>query len=245
MTNEQSGRAKGRVTFIAAAAVVALIVVLAIVVGIIFAVRGSDNRAPVAATTPTATSTSGSALTTESACGGSVPYEKSGTLTSAPETKWKAWGPTQLATSKEAGPTRSQNGFESCFARTPEGALYAAFDVAQYCSDSTVGPAAAEYFVADGPGKAAAISLSKSSGPCTPSAPLIQGFRVTSYSGSAATIYFAASTTTGQLGAVGLQLRWENGDWRAVASADGGSTVASTPLSSTAGYVTWGPSNAQ
>jgi hypothetical protein len=184
-------------------------------------------------------------LTTESACGGSVPYEKSGTLTSAPETKWKAWGPTQLATSSVAGPTGSKDGFESCFARTPEGVLFAAFDAAQYCSDSAVGPAAAEYFTADGPGKADAVSRTKTSGPCTPSAPIIQGFRMASYDGTTATVYFAATTTTGQLGAVGIQMRWEDGDWRGVVDAQGNGTVATTPLSSTAGYVTWGPSNAQ
>lgn len=245
MTNEQSERPKGRATFIASAAVVALIVVFGIVVGIVLAVRGSGGGAPEAAATPTAKGSTAPASTAKSACGGQVAYTRSGALTSAPVTSWKAWGPTQLATSKSAGPSRDEDGYRSCFARTQEGVLFAAFDAAQYCSDSTVAPAAAGYFTAKGPGKSAAVAQAKSNGPCTPSAPLIQGFRMTSYDGTTATIYFAASTAQGQLGAVGIQMRWEDGDWRVVADAEGHSTVASTALSSTAGYVTWGPSNAQ
>lgn len=241
MTNEQSERPKGRVTFIASAAVVALIVILGIVVGIVLAVRNSGGSAPKAAATTTAPATAGPD-TAKGSCGRDVSAEASNSLTSAPATTWKAQGPSQVAYSKTGGGFEDQDGYWSCYSRTAEGALYATYNVAQYCTDTTLAARALPETVADGPGKAAAAAAAKQiSSPCT--SPDVQGYRIQSYDGTNAVVFLLINTPSGQQSAPGFKLVWEHDDWKIAVDSSGNNPIGPATVDSSDGYTPWGPTD--
>jgi len=245
MTFDQEQRPRRRGTFIVAAVFVVLIVIAAVVLGIVLAVRGHSSASPSTSPSaqPRSSSTAAQGQTTQGACG-TVPYEKSNTLASAPATKWITWSATTLASSPTAGPSKNDDGYRSCYARTPEGALYAIYNDAQYCTDSMVLPIATEQMTANGPGKQIAVNQAKSASACEPSGQYVQGFKIASYDGTNVTLYLAIDVP-GQASEaeVGEQLVWQDGDWKVVVDSQGDSPIATNQISSMAGFTKWGPND--
>jgi hypothetical protein len=242
---QQNTNPRRRWTIIGAAIFVALVVVAGVVVGIVLASR--NGQQPNAASTSTSSPSAGThsaapaARTTQGACG-QVAYETTNTLTAAPATKWEPWSATTLATRTGAGPQKNTDGVRTCYSRTAEGALYAGFNAAQYCSDSEVLSAALDAVMADGPGRQIAIQQATSAAACDPSAQFIQGYKFVSYDGSTATFYLDVNAPSSQI-EYGVQMKWEDGDWKLVSDDQGNSPVASNPLASTSGFTPWGPTN--
>lgn len=243
MAFDQEQRPRGRRTSLILAAVfVVAIVIAGLVVGVVVGLRGPSTAHPYASTT---TGPSGSASdtgrTAEGACG-EVPYLSTNDLNSAPTTTWAPWSATSIATSSAAGPSKDVGGVRTCYARTPTGALFAAFNFAQYCSDSTVLPLAMQAVLASGAGKSVAVQQASTAEACQPSGQYVEGFKLVSYDGSAATLYLALNAPAG-LAEYGVQLVWEQGDWKVVTDSQGNSPIATNQLSSITGFIPWGPTN--
>lgn len=240
MSFEQEKR-RGRTSFILAASFLGAVLVAGVAVGVFLTVRGNNNADPEQpAPTPTAAATT-SADTTDGACG-PVPYETTNTLTSAPQTTWEPWSATIIATSSEAGPEKDADGVRTCYSRTATGALLAAYNSAQYCADSVVLPKAVEAVYADTPGKSIVLEQTKTSGACQPSGPSIKGFRFASYTGDQATLYLEIETPNGT-GEYGIQMVWDDGDWKVATDPAGNSPVASGSVTSSSAFTPWGPGN--
>jgi hypothetical protein len=237
MTSPATERRRGRGWLIASLAVVGVIAIAGVFVLVAVVTRPSATPTPTPA--PTSTSSVTANRTTQGACG-PVAYDKTNTLTAAPQTTWEPWGATVLAGSEGAGPKqKNDHGIRSCYSRTAEGALYAIVNAAAYCTDSRYAVEGVEQTVAKGPGRDAAVVAARDANPCQPAADLIRGFRVASYDGSNATISLAVEIS-GQTAAVPYQLVWQDGDWKGILAENGSLPMAPGPLDSMANYTTWG-----
>jgi hypothetical protein len=121
------------------------------------------------------------------------------------------------------------DGFRSCFAHSPTGALYAAANVIALGSST-------------GPGRDAAIrdaeNRSPSSATGTDSAQ-IRGFLIKSYSATEADVDLALELPNGALAHSVLSLRWVDGDWKVKAADDGQIFNGTSQLSSLSGFILW------
>lgn len=242
MTFQQEQRPRRRGTFIAAAVIVVVIVIAGVVVGVMLGLRGNHPTAdPSSSASSSPSDSKPAARTTEGACG-QVPYETTNNLAAAPETKWVAWSATTLATSSSAGPEKNTDGVRTCYSRTAAGALLAVYNGSQYCADTTTYAAAMNVLVAKGPGRTAAVDSAKSAQACEPSGQYVEGYKIASYDGETATVYLELNAPAG-LTSFGLQVVWQDGDWKALFDSAGNPTVATSALSSSAGFTPWGPTN--
>lgn len=89
MTSPVTERRRGRGWLIASLAVVGVIAVAAVIVLLSVLNRPAEQTAPTPA--PSSTDPASATATTQGACG-PVPYEKTNTLTAAPDTTWEPWG---------------------------------------------------------------------------------------------------------------------------------------------------------
>jgi hypothetical protein len=200
---------------------------------------GDDSRAagPTSAASSTRSAVPASA---ESVCGLNG-YETSGTLTSAPSADWTLIGSTAAPQSDTAGPGKNEDGgvFNTCFAHTPTGALFASVNYLATTTDSRNTDRVWE-LLADGEAK----NLLKTSPPAddqgASSRGQVSGFKVNSYDASSATIDLAVTISgTGgadQLISYPVVLKWEGGDWKVVFTKDG-PPISPSALSSLGGYI--------
>ena len=167
----------------------------------------------------------------------------SGTVATPPAAEWKFQGTTAYPTSATAGPAETTpDGVRRCFQHTPQGALFAASNAVVQGSDVAVQAAFAQYFIAAGPGRAAAISNAVSGSASTGRLELV-AFRVLKYDGATANVDVAVrATSTGQtIYSSGVYpLRWEGGDWKLQVSDTGQMTYAFAQIPDLAGYISWG-----
>lgn len=201
---------------------------------------GGDNNTAEPTTMPSATSELPAGA--ESVCG-LEGYETENDLTAAPSATWKIVG--NMATPQEpkvVGPGNAEDDgrFNTCFAHTPSGALFASVNYLAASSDSRNVPRLVE-LLADGPVKdelEATPAPASDSGDATRAQ--VAGFKIDSYSATEATIDLAMSytggTTDGQLISIPMVVRWEDGDWKIVVDVSG-SPVAPAVLSSLGGYI--------
>jgi len=134
-------------------------------------------------------------------------------------------------------------GLRSCFARTPEGALYAAASFLGATTDARQLPAAVDTMTT-GPGRQALLDqLEDDPQRVTGTGARYQlaGFRVTSYTEDVASLSLAVrGSSSAGLASVPLSLIWEDGDWRVDLPADGDVAGRAGQLPSLTGYVPWG-----
>lgn len=155
-------------------------------------------------------------------------------------TRWELVG-TMLAPTapKSLGPAIVADGFRSCFARSPVGALYAAVN---FWALGTSKPSAAvlRQLAADGRERTQAIAAvdDKGSQPAIRESMQLAGFRLLSYDSTKATVNLAIRLANGGLTSFPTTLRWEDGDWKYVIPPGGNPGV--TRLSDLAGYIAWG-----
>lgn len=218
-----------------AVGVVGVITALGLILSVLGLFAGDHEPAPAAAA-PTAAPDAAE----PSVCG-LREVELSGTVDQAPAATWSMVGTIAAPTVDGQGPgVIDDDGFRSCFAHTPTGAVVAGYNLAALGSYDPLRSRFNAEAVAPGPGRDAVLADppqgDASGGPRLE----FTGFRVLRYTGQQADLDLAMLSSTGQMFGFTLYLEWAEGDWK-VRVADNGSDLSSvSPISSLAGYVAWG-----
>ena len=228
--------------FIIAAALVVALIAAAVVIFLL--PKGQDNAEPAPGTAvsanPATAGPSATAVAGKSVCG--LPSSTETALGAAPKSKWELVGKIAAPTDpKTFGPgVTDEDGFRSCFAKSPTGALYAATNILAMGSsgDPVLNRKATDQLLMPGPGRdiARADSSSKSTSNSTVQ---FRGFVIKSYSPSAANVDIAFQTDKGLLGHAVLPLQWADGDWK-LAIADSGQLINEiAQLRDLSGFIPW------
>jgi hypothetical protein len=216
-----------------------LVCVLVFIVGAVARSAGGHHASP-ATHTASPTSPSSETAADKSVCG--LPgFTATGTLTSAPPTKWALVGTIAAPTERTTvGPGAiDSDGFRSCYEHTPTGALFATANYLALTSDASYYTKIAQHLDVPGPGQKAALEQAANA---TPSSTRIQiaGFAIDSYSRERATVDLAVTDEgSGALDSIPVQLQWSGGDWKLVLTPTGQLPLSASALSSLGGYVPW------
>ncbi|GAC1528636.1 MAG: hypothetical protein NVS2B16_36270 [Chloroflexota bacterium] len=230
--------------FIIAAALVVALIAATIVIFLLPKGRGNAQPGPTASPDTTSTApTKAADATGESICG--LPSSTDTALGTAPKSKWELVGKMAIPTDpKTSGPgLTDSDGFRSCFAHSPTGALYSAMNVGALGSAGSppLEVKLADKLLVPGKGRDAAMKEAASSTASSGSATTIQvrGFSLKSYTASEANVDLAFETNSGVLVHTILSMRWMDGDWK-VKPADDGVTFSSVAqLSDLSGFILW------
>lgn len=222
--------------FLASAGLVAVIAFL----GVYLALTRPDP-APPAGLPPAATTAPHGAG--ESRC--QLPAGPQAISSDAPDTTWALVGRMAAPSSPTAGPGQVEDdGFRSCYARSPQGALLAAANnmVLSASPEHTVratselfAPGRGRDLLAQAQGRVSADELAQQVGQM----PVMQiaGFRIEDYSQDQAIVTIVLRTQDGTLVGTPAVMQWLDGDWRWWLSDSGGAEVVA--LTSLAGFTTW------
>jgi len=219
-----------------AAGVVGVIVVLGLILSVL-GLFGGGSDAPPAAAAPSPAAGDGS---DPSVCG-LTDVALDGTVEQAPPATWSMVGTIPAPSVDGQGPGKiDADGFRSCFAHTPTGAVVAGYNLAAMGSYPPVRARFNAEAIAPGPGRDAGLAdppKGDSSG-----GPRLEftGFRVLRYTGQQADLDLAMLASTGQMFGFTLYLEWAEGDWKARVADDGSDLTTLSPISSLSGYVAWG-----
>lgn len=227
---------------LSAALVVALIAAVAVIA---FLPRGDDEpdvrgTAPTSAVSETPTA---EAAAEESVCG--LPGSDDSALGVAPDSEWELVGTTVVPTAPETiGPGMvSADGFRSCFAQTPAGALFAAANLVGLGSvqDVEMQRKLTEQLVVPSAGQQAALEDLAERDFSSPSSASIQisGFRLLSYTDESANVDIAFTTQNGAVGHASIPLRWTDGDWKTEIADNGQLLNEPTQLNDLSDYIPW------
>lgn len=224
----------------------ALVIALIAAVAVIFFLPKADSTAQPAPASSSAGASS-SPATTAAAAGKSVcglPSSMETALGIAPKSKWELVGKMAAPTDpKTFGPGLTDgDGFRSCFAQSPMGALYAAANMIALGSSGTQDELKlADKLLVPGPGRDAAIKAAKARTSTAGSGETAQvsGFLVKSYSPAEADVDLAIKLPNGALAHSVLSLRWVAGDWKVKASDDGQVFNGVAQLSDLSGFILW------
>jgi hypothetical protein len=227
---------------ISAALVISLI---AAVVVIFFLPKGSSTaQQPPASSSAGASSAPAKSADAagKSVCG--LPSSTETALGTAPKSKWELVGKMAAPTDpKTFGPgVTDGDGFRSCFANSPTGALYAAVNMIALGSSGTQDELKlADKLLVPGPGRDAAIKAAKTRTSTAGSGETAQvsGFLLKSYSPAEADVDLAIKLPNGALAHSVLSLRWVAGDWKVKASDDGQVLNGVAQLSDLSGFILW------
>lgn len=247
MADENTGKSPyAKPGFIAAAVVVAILAIIAVVV-IINGLREPDEPTGSADPTPEATESAAPSDSESDEGGASVcgldEVEMSGTLDTAPEAEWKYLDTVAFPASDTAGPGNDDPAETmNCFARTPEGAVFAAAAGMAQLSSPVHNVGWIESNIVDGPVKDQMLSSAQGGGTASDgqSRTKFSGFKLLSYDGNTARVDLGV-TGTGNGNSVYMSmivpLVWEDGDWK----MDFSDTDAREPaeLPNLAGYAMW------
>lgn len=225
---------------ISAALVLALIAAVAV---IFFLPKDASTAqpAPAPADTSAPAASATSAAAGKSICG--LPSSTETALGAAPTSTWELVGKMAAPTDPTTiGPgVTDEDGFRSCFAHSPTGALYAAANLVALggLSDEGIQKKLIEELVAPGPGRDAALADIRT--PSADGSPSIQlrGFIIKTYSSSAANVDLAFETPDGGLGHGVLPLRWTEGDWKVEISDSGVLINDIAQVRDLSDFITW------
>ena len=229
--------------FIIAAALVVALLAATIV---IFLLPKGDSAAQPAPAPPRGNASAAPSAPADaggkSICG--LPSSTDTALGTAPKSKWELVGKTAAPTDpKTFGPGLTDGeGFRSCFAHSPTGALYAAVNMIALGSSATQDSLKlADKLVVPGPGRDAAMAQAKAqtSIPKSGEVAQISGFLVKSYSPAEADVDLAIKLPNGALAHSVLSLRWVAGDWKVKASDDGQVFNGIAQLTDLSGFILW------
>jgi hypothetical protein len=230
--------------FIISAALVAALVAAVIV--IFFLPKGDGAAQP--APSPSGASASTAPSKTADPAGKSVcglPSTSETALGAAPKSNWELVGKMAAPTDPETfGPgVTDEDGFRSCFAHSPTGALYSAVNMVALGSSKSqvLNAKLTDKLLVSGPGRDIAIKDSATMAPSTGADTTVQirGFLIKSYTPAEADVDLAFETRNGALVHTVLPLRWVDGDWKAKVS-DGGELINDiTQLSDLSGFIPW------
>ena len=219
--------------FVASAVVVGLIVVL----GIVLAVTGGDGGGTAATPAPQPP-----AVTAPAASGGcDLPAGSQRVPVDTPEgTRWELVGKMIAPTApKTHGPAVVKDGYRTCFAHSPMGALYATVN---FWATGTEKPAADVLRKLAAPSAARDKGINASLGDDEPalartSSLQIAGFSFSSYSRSRAGIKLAVRAENGRLAQIDSTMLWTRGDWRYEVPLD--QRPPTSPVSDLSTFIAW------
>lgn len=180
-----------------------------------------------------------------SVCGLTAREDTVGKLeTEAPKTEWESLG-NQLVTKKNEthGPgVVEDDGFRYCYARTPEGALFAAANFVAFGSsaDSNLTSKAGQKLV-DAGDRQGEIEAEMKKGGSGDSVPLV-AYRVDAYSASSSTLTLVFDVDGTKVAGT-LDFVWSGGDWKVRAPGTGNVVYRMEKVENLAGYVPWGVAN--
>ncbi len=226
----------------------ALILAMIAAVAVIFFLPQDDSTAQQAPAAPADTSAPAAPATSAAAAGKSIcglPATSETALGAAPASTWELVGrmaaPTDPGT---IGPgVTDEDGFRSCFAHTPAGALYAATNLVALGSSKSqvLNAKLTDRLLVHGPGRDIAMKDSATLAPSTGADTTVQirGFLLKSYTPAEADVDLAFETKSGVLAHTVLPLRWVDGDWKAKVSDDGDLINNITQLSDLGGFIAW------
>ncbi len=222
-----------------AVGIVGVIVSMGLTLSVLGIVGDRQTPPPAAAAPAAATDTTQQ----PSVCG--LPDEElSGTVAEAPATQWSLVGTIAAPAVEGQGPGRIEDdGFRSCFAHTPTGAVVAAANLAAMGSYAPLRPRFNREAIAPGPGRDAVLAKPLPQGGTDGVRLQLAGFRLLRYTGAQADLDLALLASTGQLFGATLFLEWAEGDWKARMGDDGSDLSSISPISSLAGYVAWSAEN--
>lgn len=180
-----------------------------------------------------------------SVCGLTAREDELGKLeTEAPKTEWESLG-NQLVTKQndEHGPgVVEEDGFRYCYARTPEGALFAVANAASMMAgDAEVSRRTIEAYVLDGPAKDQMLEMSSTTSPGN-AKPVIRGYRFDAYQSTHATLTLLLEKD-GSFGSVTADAVWSQGTWQIKPAGDGHIVYNRQAVDNEAGFVMWGLSH--
>jgi hypothetical protein len=230
--------------FILAAALVVALIAAALVIFLL--PKGQDNTHAAPAPSPDSTFTT--PTTSADAAGKSIcglPSSTETALGTAPKSKWELVGRMAVPTDPlAAGPgLTDSDGFRSCFAHSPTGALYSAMNIGALGSAGSppLEVKLADKLLVPGKGRDAAMNEAASSTASTGSATTIQvkGFSLKSYTASEANLDLAFETNKGVLVHTILSMRWMDGDWKVKPADDGVTFSGVSQLSDLSGFILW------
>jgi len=224
--------------FVIAAVALAFIAVLAFVLAL---TGPADREAAAPGPPPKAAGATQSATGPRASACGLAGGEQDVPVVAPARTRWELVGTMAAPTAPDAhGPGVVDDGFRSCFAHSPVGALYAAVS---FWALGTAKPGAEvmERLAAETVHRARAIRDARAGGdePALDRSTTLQvaGFRFVSYDAGTATIDLAVRVSNGGTASLPTTLQWEDGDWKYVVPSDGDPGVSQLP--DLAGYATW------
>ena len=196
--------------FVTAAIVVGLIVVLGIVLAV---TSGNGDRTAASPSAPSPPASSAPAASR----GCDLPAGSQSVPVDTPQgTRWELVGKMIAPTAPSTyGPGVVKDGFRTCFAQSPLGALYA---TASFWATVTFQPPPDVYrrLAAESPARERAIrdSVGQEPGLGSSGGLQIAGFSFSSYGRSRATVKLAFRAANGRLLEIVSTLLWTRGDWR-------------------------------
>jgi len=221
-----------RPAFVASAV---LIVVIAIL-GLVLVLTG-PGTAPSPAVPATPVPPQAPARSANSSACGLAPGDQSAP-TVAPKVKWELVGRMAAPSApKGAGPARSSDGFRTCFAHSPTGALYAAVN---FWASLTAHPAAEVYrhLAADTPARSSAIKAASATAEELEARLQVAGFVISSYAAARSTIKLAFRLAQGRWVTIDSPMVWVDGDWRYDIPLDQGRASMSR-IEDLGGFIQW------
>lgn len=222
-------------SFVAAAAVLAVIAAFAL----ILVVAGPSEPAGRANQAQRSLPAAAEKTAAQSRCGLDDGSQRVPTA-APPKGRWELVG-TMLAPTAPAtlGPGMVEDGVRSCFAHSPTGALYAAVN---FWALGTAKPSemVIRQLAADTPERTNALAQldPQTDVPSIRSSMQLTGFRFVSYRPATATVELAMTVSNGRVMSFPATLRWEDGDWKYVIGPRGNPGIAE--LTSLTNYVLWG-----
>ena len=224
----------------------ALVLALIAAVAVIFFLPKDDSTAQPAPAAPADTSAPAAPATSAGAAGKSIcglPSTPETALGAAPTSTWELVGKMAAPTDPTTiGPgITDEDGFRSCFAHTPTGALYAAANLVALggLSDEGIQKKLIEELVVPGPGRDAALKDIRTPSADGSSSIQLRGFIIKTYSPSAANVDLAFETPDGALGHGVLPLRWTEGDWKVEISDSGVLINDIAQVRDLSGFIPW------
>lgn len=217
-----------------------------LVISISFFGGGDENAeeaSPHAVPTASPTSEDPSPADDASVCG-LTKVEMANGLEEPPEgAEWELVGTIAAPSVEGHGPgTVEDDGYRSCFARTPLGAVLAAVNWTAMGSDPRLAEMVMERALAEGPGREAALAdggTSTAASEDDGASIQVAAFRVVSYDGEEASVQIAYTSSYGLDMVFPLDLRWEDGDWKNVLADDGEPATPPYPVETLSGFVRW------
>ncbi|WP_143043740.1 hypothetical protein [Nonomuraea jiangxiensis] len=147
--------------------------------------------------------------------------------------------------SREHGPHRHEADVHRCFARTPTGALIAAWQIATRFVLADDWRRVVESQVMPGPGRDAYVAqraqVRADTGRAAGGYGQLAAFAIASYTPDVATVQLVSRfAATGQLQVNTVTVAWSGDDWRLRLQPDGSISPSLQAVSSLAGFVPWG-----